>query len=124
MHPRALAKQRADAQAELVSVSASIGEALGIPDVAEKVKGPGARDPNVAQLRQAQSLVEFLREVEAAVGSKPGLEELDGVGEELADKLREAGIYTADDLIGANEADLLAIDGLGKATLKRIKEQL
>ena len=46
---------------------------------------------------------------------------IDGVGEEKADDLREAGYGTIDDLRDADQDDLATVDGIGNALAARIK---
>lgn len=46
----------------------------------------------------------------------------DVFGEKVGGLLLEAGYSTADVVAAANDADLLAIDGIGKATLAEIRE--
>ncbi|HET7325423.1 MAG TPA: 50S ribosomal protein L32e [Halococcus sp.] len=46
---------------------------------------------------------------------------IDGVGEEKADDLREAGFETIDDLREANQDELAEVEGIGNALAARIK---
>lgn len=52
------------------------------------------------------------------------LEDVDGIGDELAENLRDAGFNTPDDLREATDDELIAIDGIGQAKLKRIRDDL
>lgn len=49
------------------------------------------------------------------------LEDVDGVGEGLANDLRQAGFDSPQDLSNASDEELLAIDGIGPAKLKAIR---
>jgi large subunit ribosomal protein L32e len=51
----------------------------------------------------------------------PALTDISGVGEEKADTLREAGFGTVDDVRGADQDDLAAVEGIGNALAARIK---
>jgi predicted flap endonuclease-1-like 5' DNA nuclease len=128
VHRNILAQKRIEAQQEMASLAASIGEKLDIKDAPEKVRGAYHRDPQLKQLYQDEALVGLLREIEAALsareGEPAGLEGIEGIGEELAETLREAGFHTADELQAASDEQLLAIEGIGEATVKRIREQI
>lgn len=63
-------------------------------------------------------------EPEAAPAESSSLEDIDGIGPDLAQKLKEAGYHSPDDLRNASDEELLAIDGLGNARLKQIREDL
>jgi predicted flap endonuclease-1-like 5' DNA nuclease len=52
------------------------------------------------------------------------LEDINGIGPDLADNLRDAGFNSPDDLRDASDDDLLAVDGLGPGTLKKIRENV
>ena len=58
---------------------------------------------------------------EDAEHSADDLAAIDGVGEEKADDLREAGYETIDDLRDADQDDLATVDGIGNALAARIK---
>ena len=58
---------------------------------------------------------------EDAEHSADDLAAIDGVGEEKADDLREAGYGTIDDLRDADQDDLATVDGIGNALAARIK---
>lgn len=124
MHRNALNQKRIDAQKEMAALASSIGEKLDIKDAEEKVKGEYHRDPQVRQLYQDEALVELLRDIDGALsgqqGEPEGLEAIEGIGEDLAEKLREAGIYTVEDLAAANESDLVKIEGIGKGTARKL----
>jgi predicted flap endonuclease-1-like 5' DNA nuclease len=90
-------------------------------------------DPNLAALyeRQARNalLAEALAKLEHADVSLEeapitSLREVKEIGPDLVEKLEESGIYSLEDLRGANDQDLLKIDGIGSATLRRIREQI
>jgi predicted flap endonuclease-1-like 5' DNA nuclease len=66
---------------------------------------------------------EAIRE-ERAEDEPEDVESLDEIGPELAATLKESGITTLDDLRGASDNDLLKLAGIGKVTLKRIRQQL
>lgn len=50
------------------------------------------------------------------------IEEMVGVSEKMAEKLREAGINTVQKLIKISAADLMAIPGFGERTVEKLKE--
>ena len=50
------------------------------------------------------------------------IEEMVGVSEKMAEKLREAGINTVQKLIKTSTEELLAIPGFGERTVERLKE--
>jgi large subunit ribosomal protein L32e len=52
------------------------------------------------------------------------VEELDGVGPEIAESLREAGYETVGDLRAADRADVAAVEGVSNALAARIAAQL
>lgn len=112
----------------MAALASSIGEKLGIADAEEKVEGQYHRDPQLKQLYQDEALRELLRGIEAALnvqeGEPAGLEGVEGIGDDLAESLKEAGLYTVDDLKEAGDETLLAVDGIGKAKLKAIRQQL
>lgn len=62
--------------------------------------------------------------VESSFASSPylGVEDVAGIGPDLAIKLKARGIASLADLANASDEDLLAIDGIGKAKLARIRE--
>lgn len=60
----------------------------------------------------------------AGVVEVGGLESVDGIGPELAEKLKTGGIGFVEQLNATSDADLLKIDGIGAATLKEIRKGL
>lgn len=97
------------------------------------------RDPMMVQMYDVEKLAEALgrlnvrrKELEAqgaldvqeAEVSPVSLRDVDGIGADLVEKLEEAGIYSVEDLRGANDEDLLKVSGIGKASLKRIRRQV
>lgn len=50
------------------------------------------------------------------------LEDITGIGTELAGSLREMGIETVEDFVRAKESDLLSIEGVGEVRLQRFRE--
>lgn len=53
-----------------------------------------------------------------------GVEDVAGIGPDLAIKLKARGIISLADLANASDEDLLAVEGIGKAKLARIREAL
>lgn len=124
MHPRAIRQKHREANEEASELASSIAKKTGVDAEVLNTSHP---EPAMNAMYQAEALRDFLKELDAYLGDGPAatdLESIEEIGSELAEKLREVGVQTLEDLRGANDADLLKIDGIGKATLKKIKEQL
>lgn len=52
------------------------------------------------------------------------LESVEGIGPELAEKLRAGGVGSIEQLKATSDEDLLKVDGIGPATLKEIRKGL
>lgn len=97
-----------------------------IEESLQKLEG-GANEP-VAELEYPdvppEGPPEGEPEPDSASAESSTLEDIDGIGPDLAQKLWEAGYDSPDDLRSASDEELLAIDGLGNAKLKQIREDL
>ena len=134
--PRALRNRLVQLQTEEDALDKEIAGLLDLELDEEPFPARVRMDPLRLSTEQRERTVAFKRRVvqrlKDSVALSPGdvegppttLEEVDGVGPDLAEKLAHAGIYTVEDLRGAEEADLVAIDGIGRTTAKRLKEQV
>lgn len=122
MHPRAIRQKQREANEEASELATSIANKTGVsPDILNAYH----QEPAMNAMYQAEALRDFLKELDASLGSGPAatdLESVDGIGEELAGKLKEAGFHTVDDLKNANEEDLIAVDGVGKSKAAKLKD--
>lgn len=76
----------------------------------------------VAALLDALVLTEAVKAEDATPESE--LAALSSVGPQLAEKLTEAGITNVVTLSDASDDELLAIDGVGRSTLRRIRAEI
>lgn len=125
-----------EAQERLQASVKRAGEILGIENMRSKVEPQHParirRDPVLVNLNDREALADAFEEIVTKLesyeisGDAPAtsLEEIDGIGPDLARELRAVGIESVEDLRGANDNDLLALDGIGKAKLKKIREQV
>lgn len=77
--------------------------------------------------RDRQDIVHDTSGAEVSTDSEAStktVEDVSGVGPELAENLKEAGYETSEDLKAASDEQLLAVDGLGNAKLKQIRADL
>lgn len=124
MHPRAMRQKHRDAAAEGAALAQSIADKTGVDATVLEVSHP---EPAMKAMLQAESMRDFLKELDAALGGGPAatdLESIDGIGAEVAHELRQSGFDTLEGLKDASDEALLMIDGIGKAALKKIRSQL
>lgn len=124
MDPRAMRQKQREANEEAAELASSIAQKTGVDPSMLNVSHP---DPSMAAMYRAEAMRDFLKELDAALGGGPAvtdLEYIDGIGPEVAQRLREADITTLDELREADDDTLLAVDGIGKASLKKIRSQL
>lgn len=137
MHTQALTQRSADADARERDQAIRLANIAGVADPEERVTPDMPAtirygDPNLAALFEKEARVELVEEALTKLealelkGDAPNtsLRDIDGIGPDIEAELNQAGIYTPEDLNGANDADLLKIDGIGKANLKKIRSQL
>ena len=125
-----------DVQERLQAAMKRAGEILGVNDIQSKVEPDHParirRDPVMLNLFNREALADAFEEIVEKLenyeikGEAPitSLEEVDGIGPDLVQSLNEGGIYSLEDLRGANDNDLLKIDGIGKSKLKKLREQI
>lgn len=124
MHPQAMRQKHREAAAEASELAASIAEKTGVD---ASVLNVSHNEPAMKAMLQAEAMRDFLKDLDAALGSGPAatdFESVDGIGPDVAYELRAAGIATLEQLRAASREDLLAIDGIGPAMLKKIEKQL
>lgn len=137
MHTQALIQRSADADARERDQAIRLANIAGVADPEERVTPDMPAtirygDPNLAALFEKEARVDLVEEALTKLeayelkGDAPttSLRDIDGIGPDIEAELNQAGIYTPEDLNGANDADLLQIDGIGKASLKKIRSQL
>lgn len=138
MHTQQLITQQATEAEREKDLAIRLGRIAGVADPARRVAPDMPAtvrygDPNLAALYERQARNDLLEEVVTKLESVEvdtedapitSLEEVEGIGEDLAEKLREAGIYTVDDLARASEEDLVAIDGVGPAKARKLKQSV
>lgn len=109
----------AHANKESEGLAKSIADKTGVDP---SVLSVSSKDPVVNRVLRDEALRDFLAALDDALaGESQGLESVDGIGEELAEKLKEAGFHTVDDLKNASEEDLIAVDGVGKSKAAKLK---
>lgn len=108
--------------AVLYALLCNEARAAVIEESLQKLEG-GSNEP-VAELEYPEVPPEGPPEGEPEAAESSTLEDIDGIGPDLAEKLKEAGYHSPDDLRSASDEELLAIDGLGNAKLKQIREDL
>lgn len=87
-------------------------------------------DPALAELIQQKARNDLKEEALTRLegtsegDSQDSLEEVDGIGPDLAEKLQEAGYHSPQDLKSASDEELLAVDGLGPSRLRQVREDL
>lgn len=59
--------------------------------------------------------------LDSSIQETRSLEDLDGVGSDLAKRLKAAGYQTPEDLHAASDDELIAIDGIGPKKLRDIR---
>lgn len=139
MHDRVRRQLERDAFEGLKEEAREMARRRNLPEVEELLvptyPGRIRRDPAMVQTYNAQNLHEAYRQINeydrqleslgamnTEVETAPvSLRDVDGVGEELAEKLKEAGFHTVEDLKNANEEDLIAVDGVGKSKAAKLK---
>lgn len=134
MHPDIRAQRFDDARKRLQVVAEKLADATGDSSIQEKalaIENPisGVVEPQTRDLLQLEATVECL---EAAVDKKVGgsqhdeksLDDVDGIGPDLAKDLHEKGYKSPEDLQKASDEELLAVDGIGKSKLERIRKDL
>lgn len=130
-------KRHADAMQGIEEKAAVLAEKAGAEEEYETfLQAKRVRDVPTSETLQLEALNELLDKALQADPSlasevsdngdsgERNLEDVDGIGWELAENLRDAGIDTPDDLRAASDEDLLAIEGIGEATLKKIRADL
>ena len=117
-------RKHGEYDAESSELAKSIAEKTGVDP---SVLNVSHREPAMRAMLQAKARRDFLKDLDAALGTGPAatdLESIDGIGPDVAHELRQSGYQTLEELNGANDADLLKIDGIGQSSLKRIRKQL
>lgn len=135
MFPEVMAREQAE-QYELEKEHAiRLARLAGIEDPESKIDPELTAtvrfgDPTLADLIQQKARNELseeaLRRLESGENypAAPSLEDVEGIGPELADNLRAAGFASSADLKTASDDELLAIDGIGPKKLKDIRAAL
>lgn len=78
----------------------------------------------IIEVVMPRSMVLRPEAVARVAGHPYELQTLLGVGDEVAQAMRNAGIRSLDDVRNATDDDLLDISGIGEATLAKIREQV
>lgn len=115
MHPEALATRRIDAEKKLAAAATSIGRKIGVKSAASRTAGAYHRDLRIRELYQLESLAELFQEIDAALSGPES--------SELPKEVVAAGYDTPEKVRAATDEDLLAIDGVGKATVRKLREE-
>lgn len=124
MHPQAMRQKHREAAAEAAELAASIAEKTGVDASILNASHP---EPAMKAMLQAEAMRDFLKDLDATLGTGPAatdLESIDGIGAALAHELGQSGYQTLEELNAAKDADLLKIDGMGKSKLSKIREGL
>lgn len=150
--PSVLRRRRADALDRANVAANELGKVYPqVADEAEKIGRVRDRDQVHTEVARMEALADLLEAVAVATGvMEPEdvgtnlesqdelaqtpeedssrdfreLEDIDGIGPDLAEKLEEAGYETPEDLGDASDEELLKVDGVGPSTLKKIREDL
>ena len=150
--PSVLRRRRADALDRANVAANELGKVYPqVADEAEKLGSVRDRDRAHTEVARMEALADLLEAVAVAtevmepedVGTNlesqdelaqtpeedssrdfRELEDIDGIGPDLAEKLEEAGYETPEDLKDATDEELLAMEGIGPSTLKKIREDL
>lgn len=125
-------RKRADLDRAEAAANAIAGENEEVAEKAHALKDVSGRDSMHEETNRITALADLLEAIAVAVGvtmpEDPSdgteLEDVDGVNAELAGELRAAGYETPEDLGDASDEELLRIDGIGPATLKKIRADL
>lgn len=132
MFPEVMAREQAEQHEIEKEHAIRLARLAGIEDAESKIDpeltatvrfGDAALADLIQQKARNELSEEALRRLEGSPTSN-SLEDVDGVGPELAENLKEAGYQTPEDLKTASDEDLLDVDGLGQAKLKQIRADL
>lgn len=137
MHTQALTERTARADAREQEQAIRLANIAGVeapeqrvsPDMPATIR---YGDPNLAALYEKEARIEVVEEALTKLetleisGDAPmtSVWEIDGIAEDVADRLAEADYDSPDDLRNASDEDLLAIDGISPALLKKIRKQV
>ena len=125
MHPRIRAERRAIAQQRIESAVSLLAEQQ--PELvafADRLRATN-KDPELEALFRLEAIADFLSQLTGPEQEPPSeLAALDGLGPELVQALADKGIVTLVDLTAASDEDLLAVSGIGKGLLKKLRSQI
>jgi hypothetical protein len=123
--PVALAKRREDAAGRIAASLLTLDERFGLTVDQDALRGRG-RDADQARTRQLETFADTLEQVVMLTTPEDVPETatplvIDGVKPEHLEALAAAGITSLDDLRDASDEMILAVKGIGPATLERIR---
>ncbi len=126
MTPGALAARNQLAQESIRRSIEKLGAAMGI-DTAETFAGVRGNDAVVRALLEREAIAAFLDRWADASGKSiateiPDIDPLEPLGQQTRDQLAGAGLGDVESIAGATDEQILEIDGIGMATLARIRE--
>lgn len=125
--PSVLKQRNRDAVSRMEdAANALVEEYPELSKKAEDLKDIDGRDYIHKESNRLVALADLVEGVAEAVGAKKPrkLEDVDGIGPDLAATLRHEGYETPDDLKKAGDEDLLEVEGIGPASLKKIRADL
>ncbi len=109
-----------------------------IKETIEKLEGPAVRqrfeaaaleyaqDPEYTKMREMQVLSDVLKQMlqSKVMGVETDLESLPGIDRPIADKLRDGGFSTREEIAGATDAQLDAVYGIGTRIISKLRESV
>lgn len=136
MHTQQLIRRQHEAASREKEQAIRLAKVAGVANPKERVEPELTAtvrygDPNLAALFEKEARIELVEEaltkleagdVDTSDAPVTSLEELEGVGPEMAEKLETIGIHTVEDLRDADEEVLMGLEGVGKAKAKKLKE--
>lgn len=130
-HPRVLRQRNAENLERAAASAQAIAEKYpGVEGKAERLQSASGRDQVHEESARLEALADLLEAVEAeTVGeerlSQPRkVEDIEGVGPDLAANLRAKGISSVENVRKTPDDQLLSIQGIGPKKLEEIREQV
>lgn len=138
MHMQAMIEMQARLDAREKEQAVRLAKLAGVADPSNRIEPELTAtirfgDPNLAALFEKEARVELneeslakLESVEPDTSDAPmvSVEEISGVGPDLARKLEAHGFETPESVREASDDELLAVEGIGPAKLQEIRQGL
>lgn len=128
--PTVLRQRNADALQRAEAASEALAESF--PELSERAQalkdaqaGPQRRDYLHTESARLVALADLLEAVAEEVGAKdPEYDFSPIVGDHANEELHKAGYNKPDDVHDASDEELLAVDGVGRTKLERLRKDL